>query len=149
MAKPAILNISINLFCISLWEFVLRDYLLSLNTRITLIMAGVSIYNPWFIIFILSVNLLFVSIVLRKHNSKSKLISIDEFDVIENPGVAIHKKSKELFCLKCLLQKNIKSPLIIDHSKGYMCRNCGDIIFHLDNWEEFMKFSKEWRLKTT
>jgi Fe2+ transport system protein FeoA len=88
------------------------------------------------------------SIVLRKQ-SASKLINIDDFDTIENPGVAIHKNSKEIFCLKCLLQKNKKSPLIIDHSKGYMCRNCEDVIFHLDNWQEFIKFSKEWRVKTT
>ena len=78
----------------------------------------------------------------------SKPIDIDDFDIIENPGVAIHKKTQEIFCLKCLLQKSINSPLIIDHSKGYMCRNCEDIIFHLDNWHEFIQFSKEWRVKT-
>jgi hypothetical protein len=58
-----------------------------------------------------------------------KLINVDDFDTIENPGVAIHKKSQEIFCLKCLMQKNIKSPLIIDHSKGYMCRNCENFPF--------------------
>lgn len=85
----------------------------------------------------------------EKGQIEHRPINIDDFDTIENPGVAIHKKSKEIFCLKCLIQKNKKSPLIIDHSKGYMCRNCGDIIFHIDSWEEFMEFSKEWRLKTT
>lgn len=146
--KLVALSISTNLFCIWLWEFVLRNFLLTLNTRIAIIMSGISIYSPWFILFILSINLLFTSIALRKQNN-SKPVNGDNFDTIENPGIAIHKKTKELFCLKCLLQKNIKSPLIIDHSKGYMCRNCGDIIFHLDNWHEFMKFSKEWRGNTT
>ncbi len=74
-------------------------------------------------LFLLGIGLIASIIVLYlKLRAKPK---IKDYDYIEDPGIYIHKKSKNRYCGKCFDRDKLYR-LSFDNSKGLICRQCGE-----------------------
>lgn len=57
---------------------------------------------------------------------RSKLkINPEEYEYFQDPGIAKHKKTKELFCGKCL-DEGKRHRLSFHFEKGVICRHCNE-----------------------
>ena len=131
-----------------------QDVLMGLTVNsvwlILTVAAGYLVYrwndmNPFFLMCYVSIAAFVIISILEVGKTMQRSINLANFDIIELPGVLRNKKTGDICCYKCGLQK-IESYHIVDLEKGYMCRNCGDVIFSFDKWQDFMEFRKEWEL---
>ena len=102
----------INILSIWLWESFLRKTIAGMKTWMAPLMEYAQINNPWFIIFFLSVNILFTSIMILWQKKHKK----------QNSNIQTYKKPAKNKSSKPLSTSTLNSLL---SDKPHKCSHCG------------------------